>query len=214
MLATSKFCLAPSGFGWGVRLMHYIIRGCVPVIVQVGRVWWRAVRTPRAHAAPCCTRWRHHRWPLSSMRRSLSLRRGARTNARPTPLALHAQDDIYQPYEDQLPYADFSVRLPRSSLPSIAELLSDIPDADYRRLRCGLARHWRAFVWDRSVGGTAVRGGGCGVLQCVRAAAAGARTGAPRQHPAGLLPDTASRAACCELPVWCRRRSTTTSFAA
>lgn len=35
MLVTSKFCLAPSGDGWGIRLAHYIARGCVPVIVQV-----------------------------------------------------------------------------------------------------------------------------------------------------------------------------------
>lgn len=35
MLNTSKFCLAPSGYGWGIRLNFYMASGCVPVIVQV-----------------------------------------------------------------------------------------------------------------------------------------------------------------------------------
>lgn len=33
-IRTSKFCLAPYGHGWGVRLAQYITYGCVPVIVQ------------------------------------------------------------------------------------------------------------------------------------------------------------------------------------
>jgi hypothetical protein len=66
------------------------------------------------------------------------------------------QDDIYQPWEDQLPYSEFSVRLPHSSIPDIVGLLSGISDAEYLQLRAGLAKHWRAFAWDKSVGGTAV----------------------------------------------------------
>lgn len=34
MLNTSKFCLAPSGYGWGIRLNYYMASGCVPVIIQ------------------------------------------------------------------------------------------------------------------------------------------------------------------------------------
>ncbi|KAG2488197.1 hypothetical protein HYH03_013191 [Edaphochlamys debaryana] len=30
----AKFCLAPSGFGWGVRLTQVMMTGCVPVIIQ------------------------------------------------------------------------------------------------------------------------------------------------------------------------------------
>ncbi|KAL3930110.1 MAG: hypothetical protein SGPRY_001677, partial [Prymnesium sp.] len=30
----SKFCLSPSGSGWGMRAVHSIIMGCVPVVVQ------------------------------------------------------------------------------------------------------------------------------------------------------------------------------------
>ena len=35
MLSTSKFCLAPAGWGWGGRLKAAVLHGCVPVIVQV-----------------------------------------------------------------------------------------------------------------------------------------------------------------------------------
>ncbi len=35
----AKFCLAPYGHGWGIRLMKLIVAGCVPVIIQVGVVW-------------------------------------------------------------------------------------------------------------------------------------------------------------------------------
>eukprot|EP00882_Tetradesmus_deserticola_P022294 GHRQ01024193.1.p2 GENE.GHRQ01024193.1~~GHRQ01024193.1.p2 ORF type:complete len:252 (+),score=51.38 GHRQ01024193.1:207-962(+) len=31
----SKFCVAPSGHGWGIRLSQYMAQGCVPVIIQV-----------------------------------------------------------------------------------------------------------------------------------------------------------------------------------
>lgn len=67
-----------------------------------------------------------------------------------------AQDDIYQPWEDQLPYSEFSARLPKASIPDIVPLLSEITDEEYLNLRAGLAKHWRAFIWDRTVGGTAV----------------------------------------------------------
>jgi hypothetical protein len=38
MLNSSRFCLAPSGYGWGIRLNYYMVTGCVPVIIQVGRL--------------------------------------------------------------------------------------------------------------------------------------------------------------------------------
>lgn len=34
-LAAARFCLAPYGAGWGVRLGQAVAAGCVPVIVQV-----------------------------------------------------------------------------------------------------------------------------------------------------------------------------------
>ena len=33
-IATSKFCLCPSGTGFSLRTYHVIVLGCVPVIVQ------------------------------------------------------------------------------------------------------------------------------------------------------------------------------------
>eukprot|EP00854_Cymbomonas_tetramitiformis_P028568 gene28568-35431_t len=31
---TSKFCLAPSGQGWGIRAVIAIFYGCIPVVIQ------------------------------------------------------------------------------------------------------------------------------------------------------------------------------------
>lgn len=69
---------------------------------------------------------------------------------------IHTQDDIYQAYEDQLPYSEFSVRLPSSSIPDIIALLSEISDEEYLKLRAGMLKFWRAFVWDTAIGGQAV----------------------------------------------------------
>ncbi|KAG2488196.1 hypothetical protein HYH03_013190 [Edaphochlamys debaryana] len=53
----SKFCLAPSGHGWGIRLAQAMVTGCVPVIVQdhVYQALWDvlpyeefSIRIPRA----------------------------------------------------------------------------------------------------------------------------------------------------------------------
>jgi hypothetical protein len=33
-MRASKFCLAPLGIGWGIRLSHAMASGCIPVIVQ------------------------------------------------------------------------------------------------------------------------------------------------------------------------------------
>jgi hypothetical protein len=32
----ARFCLAPYGHGWGIRLSIVIASGCVPLIIQVG----------------------------------------------------------------------------------------------------------------------------------------------------------------------------------
>jgi hypothetical protein len=70
-------------------------------------------------------------------------------------LLLLVQDGVHQPFEDQLPYEAFSIRLPQARLPHIVELLSAIPNEQYIRLREGLAKHWRAFVWHPRWGGQA-----------------------------------------------------------
>lgn len=32
----SKFCLVPSGYGWGMRIVEAMVTGCIPVIIQEG----------------------------------------------------------------------------------------------------------------------------------------------------------------------------------
>ena len=34
VMSASRFCLAPSGDGWGIRLVKVILSGCVPLIIQ------------------------------------------------------------------------------------------------------------------------------------------------------------------------------------
>lgn len=33
-MATTRFCLAPYGAGWGIRLSALMVTGCIPVIIQ------------------------------------------------------------------------------------------------------------------------------------------------------------------------------------
>jgi hypothetical protein len=37
LMSSAKFCLAPYGHGWGIRLGQVMLAGCVPVIIQVRR---------------------------------------------------------------------------------------------------------------------------------------------------------------------------------
>ena len=46
-MRASVFCLAPSGHGWGNRIVHAMVTGCIPVIIQV-----RAYRNPIHTRAP------------------------------------------------------------------------------------------------------------------------------------------------------------------
>jgi hypothetical protein len=34
-MANSQFCLAPTGSGWGIRIVENLVAGCLPVIIQV-----------------------------------------------------------------------------------------------------------------------------------------------------------------------------------
>ncbi|KAI8471154.1 MAG: exostosin family-domain-containing protein [Monoraphidium minutum] len=97
-LRAARFCLAPYGHGWGVRLSEAVAAGCVPVIVQ---------------------------------------------------------DGVQQPYEDLLPYAAFSLRLPTPGLPQLLDALAAVTPDHYSRLRAGLGAHWRAFLWGPAAGGRA-----------------------------------------------------------
>jgi hypothetical protein len=62
---------------------------------------------------------------------------------------------VYQPYEGLIPYHEFSVRLPKSRLQHIADILKAIPDEQYKALRMGMRKYWPAFIWHPGYGGLA-----------------------------------------------------------
>ena len=65
------------------------------------------------------------------------------------------QDHVYQPYEELLPYEDFSIRLNNQDLPHLREILRGVTDEQYRRLLDNLLRYQDAFMWDPAWGGRA-----------------------------------------------------------
>ncbi len=62
---------------------------------------------------------------------------------------------MFQPYEDLLPYDDFSIRLPAADVPRIREVLAAVSDKEWRRLHRGLNKAWPHFVWEPHAGGQA-----------------------------------------------------------
>lgn len=65
------------------------------------------------------------------------------------------QEHVFQPFEDLLPYEDFSLRLDNGDLPRIREILQGISDEQYARLLQGVLRYRHAFWWQRDAGGKA-----------------------------------------------------------
>ncbi len=65
------------------------------------------------------------------------------------------QDHVFQPYEDLLPYEEFSLRLPVSDIPRLKEILAAMPQQEWQRLQQGLAKWWPYFLWEQEVGGLA-----------------------------------------------------------
>ncbi|PNH01195.1 putative glycosyltransferase [Tetrabaena socialis] len=98
LLRTSKFCIAPYGHGWGLRVVQAVEFGCIPILIQ---------------------------------------------------------DHVYQAYEDFVPYEEFSVRMPLSGVEHMVELLRSYSEEQLAALRLGLAKYYRAFIWNREYGGRA-----------------------------------------------------------
>ena len=86
----SKFCLAPAGHGWGIRIVHAMASGCVPLIIQ---------------------------------------------------------DGVHQPFDDVLPYHEFSLRLPQSDIPRLDDILRSVSAGELLALQAGVKRFHRAFMW-------------------------------------------------------------------
>lgn len=62
-------------------------------------------------------------------------------------IPLIIQDGVHQPYEDLLPYADFSLRLARTDIPRLLDILRAVPQEERDALRFGMAQHYRSFMW-------------------------------------------------------------------
>ena len=97
-LRKTKFCLAPYGHGWGIRIVSIMVTGCIPVIVQ---------------------------------------------------------EHVFQPYEDILPYEEFSIRLNNDDIPMLPSILRSISPQQLAALQAGVAKYWPAFIWHSEYGGKA-----------------------------------------------------------
>ncbi len=97
-LRRTKFCLAPYGHGWGIRLVSSMVTGCVPVIIQ---------------------------------------------------------EHVYQPYEEILPYEEFSIRLNNDDIPMLPSILRSISPQQLAALQAGVEKYWPAFIYESDVGGKA-----------------------------------------------------------
>jgi hypothetical protein len=94
-MRASRFCLAPAGHGWGIRIVHAMATGCVPLIIQ---------------------------------------------------------DGVHQPFDDVLPYHEFSIRLPQADIGRLDAILRAVTPSELRLLQAGVRRFHRAFVWGEGQG--------------------------------------------------------------
>lgn len=61
-------------------------------------------------------------------------------------IPLIIQDGVDQPFQNVLPYEEFSIRLTNDDIPHIPDILGKISDVEIRYLQRGLLRFWPAFV--------------------------------------------------------------------
>jgi hypothetical protein len=57
------------------------------------------------------------------------------------------QDNITMPFEEELPYEHFALRLAVQDAPNLVELLGEVTDDELTKLQEGLACVWRRFLW-------------------------------------------------------------------
>jgi hypothetical protein len=69
--------------------------------------------------------------------------------------ARRAQDGIYQPYEDLLPYHTFSLRYSKQDIPTLAAQLRQVPPKQVISMYKALRRVHKAFLWPKELGGKA-----------------------------------------------------------
>ena len=122
----SRFCLAPSGDGWGDRLQKSVRAGCVPVRMHFEMF------------APAIAG--HH--PCVSASGVLSF----------PPVQVIVQPGVLMPFEELLPYHRFSLRYGAAEIPTLHERLAKIGDAEHARMRRALLRYAPAFNWHEGEG--------------------------------------------------------------
>ncbi|PSC72509.1 exostosin-like glycosyltransferase isoform B [Micractinium conductrix] len=61
------------------------------------------------------------------------------------------QEHVFQPYENLLPYEDFSIRLTNADLPRLREILRSVTEDEYRRMMQALLAVRPAFSWTTAV---------------------------------------------------------------
>lgn len=62
---------------------------------------------------------------------------------------------MWQAFEDELPYAKFSVRLSLSDIPNIIPILRRYTEPDLAAMRLEMAKYYKRFFWQRNLGGGA-----------------------------------------------------------
>lgn len=56
---------------------------------------------------------------------------------------------MHQAFEELLPYDEFSVRVRLADVPRLLEILRSFDEHDLARLRLGMAKYYRAFIWEK-----------------------------------------------------------------
>ncbi|KAL1511199.1 hypothetical protein AB1Y20_006014 [Prymnesium parvum] len=62
------------------------------------------------------------------------------------------QPNVSQPFEDLIPYKDFSVRLDKDQIPKLPQILKSVTDESVCKMQQALAKYWRAFLWQQPFG--------------------------------------------------------------
>ncbi len=179
LLGRSRFCLAPYGHGWGMRLSHALMHGCVPVVLQdrvrqvSGRAGGKGIRDVRRTGAlrvvPCACSSGFGLWSTTvgilanlnesrvvvGMYRSLAALLVSVLCYIGVCAPVTSVVSLPQPWEDLLHYPDFSIRVGKRELHRLVPLLRAIPDEDVARLMRESNAVYRAFLWQPELGGLA-----------------------------------------------------------
>ncbi len=150
MLSSSKFCLAPPGWGWGGRMKVAVMHGCVPVIIQVRRRCRPAAQQCTGACPGHCSAVR-----VQARRAGQCRAPGFADSAHGccAPACLSSQDGIVVEWEEQLPLQEYAIRIPTRFVHRLPEFLEEFEAAGrlahaQKALQCA----WRLHMWQRPHG--------------------------------------------------------------